>query len=85
MAAVSTKMSETGRITVPPGMCAARKASNSGGRSASEVVDGELRVRSVAQAMDRARALTREIMAGRKGLSVDDFLTDRRREAERET
>jgi hypothetical protein len=32
----------------------------------------------VAAAMDRARALTRELMAGTRGVSVEDFLADRR-------
>ena len=83
MTAISTKMSETGRITVPLGVRAAVGLER-GGPVVIEIVDGELRVRSIAQSMSRARALTRKIMAGKKGVSVDDFLADRRREAKRE-
>jgi bifunctional DNA-binding transcriptional regulator/antitoxin component of YhaV-PrlF toxin-antitoxin module len=84
MTTASTKMSRTGRITVPIDVRAAAGLER-GGPVVLEVVDGELRIRGVAQTMRRARALTREIIAGRSGLSVDDFLKDRRREAERET
>jgi len=83
MPVISAKMSDTGRLTVPLGTRAAVGLER-GGPVVLEVVDGELRVRSVAQAMERARAQTRELTRGLKGVSVDDFLADRRREAERE-
>ena len=76
-------MSETGRLTVPLGVRAA-VGLEKGGPVVLEIVDGELRVRSVAQAMARARALTRELTLGLTGVSVDDFLADRRRETERD-
>ena len=84
MASLSTKMSDTGRITVPLGVRTALGLEK-GGQVVLDVVDGELRIRSVAQAMDRARALTRELARGLTGLSVDDFLADRRRDAKRES
>jgi len=83
MTAIAAKMAENGRITVPLNLRAALGLER-GGPVILEVVEGELRVRSVAQAMERARAISRRIIAGRDGFSVDDFLSDRRREAERE-
>ena len=83
MTAVATKMSENGRITFPASIRAAVGLER-GGNVIVEVVDGELHVRTVAQAMERARAIARKIAAGKKGASVDDFLADRRREAERD-
>lgn len=83
MAAVATKMSENGRITFPANIRAAVGLER-GGDVIVEVVDGELHVRTVAQAMDRARAIARRIASGKKDASVDDFLAERRREAERE-
>ena len=84
MPALSTKMSSTGRITVPLGVRAAMGLEK-GGQVVLDLVGGELRIRSVAQATARARALTRETTQGMTGLSVDDFLADRRREAERDS
>jgi AbrB family looped-hinge helix DNA binding protein len=83
MPTISAKMAENGRITIPLNVRAAVGLER-GGSVVLEVVDGELRLRSVAQAMDRARAISRKIIAGRQGFTVDDFLADRRREAERE-
>jgi len=83
MNAIMTKMSENGRITFPIAVRAAVGLER-GGDVIIEVVDGELHVRTVAQAMNRARAIARELLAGKPGASVDDFLADRRREAERE-
>jgi bifunctional DNA-binding transcriptional regulator/antitoxin component of YhaV-PrlF toxin-antitoxin module len=83
MAQVATKMSENGRITFPLGV-RAEAGLERGGSVIVEVIDGELHVRSVARAMERARALSRGILSGKKGVSVDDFLAERRREAKRE-
>lgn len=80
MATVTTRMSETGRVTVPLGVRAAVGLER-GGPVVLEIVDGELRVRSVAKAIERARVLTGEIIAGRKGFTVDDFIAERRKEA----
>lgn len=43
-----------------------------------------LEIRTVSQGLARAKAIARELVAGRDGISVDDFLAERRREAERE-
>ena len=84
MTAVTTRMSENGRMTVPASIRAA-VGLDRGGDVIVEVVDGELRVRTVAQAMERARAVARKIVGGKTGGTVEDFLADRRREIARET
>jgi AbrB family looped-hinge helix DNA binding protein len=83
MTAVTTKMSENGRMTVPASVRSAVGLER-GGDVIVEVVDGELRVRTVAQAMNRARAIARRIVGNNKAATVDDFLADRRGEAARE-
>jgi len=83
MTAIAARMAENGRITIPLNVRAALGLER-GGPVVLEVVEGELRVRSVAQAMERARSISRRIVAGHGAASVDDFLADRRREAARE-
>lgn len=83
MNAVSTRLSETGRLTVPARMRAAAGL-QAGEEVVLELVDGELHVRSLAQTMARARTMVRQLIAGKSGATVDDFLADRRREVERE-
>jgi len=83
MAAITAKMTQHGRVTIPLNVRAAMGLER-GGSVLLEVVDGELHVRNVAQALKRAQTISREIIAGREGFSVDDFLAERRREAERE-
>ncbi|MDQ2861153.1 MAG: hypothetical protein M3T55_10625 [Pseudomonadota bacterium] len=46
----------------------------------AEVGEGETHVRSGAQAMEPARAISRRILAGKKRATVDDFLASRHRE-----
>ncbi|MDR3509005.1 MAG: AbrB/MazE/SpoVT family DNA-binding domain-containing protein [Caulobacteraceae bacterium] len=83
MAAVTTKMSENGRLTIPASVRAAVGLER-GGDVIVEVVDGELHVRTVAQAMERARSIALKIIAGRPGGTVKDFISERRRDADRD-
>ncbi|MHB8527883.1 MAG: AbrB/MazE/SpoVT family DNA-binding domain-containing protein [Caulobacteraceae bacterium] len=83
MSPVTTRISENGRLTIPATMRAALGLER-GSSVVLEIVDGDLRVRSVAEALRRARATVRRLTDGRPGFSVDDFLAERRREAERE-
>ncbi len=78
MTVVTTKISESGRLTIPASLRSAVGLER-GGDVIVEVVDGELHVRTVAQAMERARAVARRIVTEKAGASVDDFLKDRRR------
>lgn len=82
MNAITTRISENGRMTIPASVRAAVGLVR-GGDVIVEVVDGELHVRTVAQAMERARAIARKIAKGKIGGSVEDFLADRRQEADR--
>ena|GEM_PF-1637453 len=83
MTVFTTRMSEDGRIALPADVRRVIGLEH-GGTAVMDVVDGEIHVRSVAKTMDRARALARHLLAGKDGASVEDFLADRRREAERE-
>ncbi len=83
MSAIAARIAENGRITIPLNVRAALGLER-GGPVVLEVVEGELHVRSVARSMERARAVSQRIVAGGEGVSVDDFLADRRREAARE-
>ncbi|HEV2365644.1 MAG TPA: AbrB/MazE/SpoVT family DNA-binding domain-containing protein [Caulobacteraceae bacterium] len=83
MNAISTKLSETGRLTVPAKLRAAAGL-EPGGEVVLDIVGGELRIRTVAQALASARAKARAMLAGKSGVSVDDFLADRRGQAARE-
>jgi AbrB family looped-hinge helix DNA binding protein len=83
MTAISTRISENGRITVPAKLRAAAGL-ECGAEVVLELVDGELHLRSLARAMERAREKSRVLLAGKKNVSVDDFLADRRAEAARE-
>jgi hypothetical protein len=46
--------------------------------------DREIRIRTIAESIARAQALTRRLLDGKPGMSVDDFIAERRREAARE-
>ena len=81
MTAIKAIMSQNGAVTFPPDVRAAAGLEN-GGPVVIELVDGGLQVRSIKQIMDRAREVARKIVGDQPGFSVDDFLADRRREAE---
>ncbi|HEY5070786.1 MAG TPA: AbrB/MazE/SpoVT family DNA-binding domain-containing protein [Caulobacteraceae bacterium] len=83
MNAISTRISENGRITVPARMRAAAGL-ECGAEVVLELVDGEVHLRSLARTMDRAREKSRALLAGKKNVGVDDFLADRRAGAARE-
>lgn len=83
MTAIKAIMSQNGGVTFPPDVRAAAGLEH-GGPVVIEVVDGELHVRSIKQIMDRASDLARKIIGDQPGASVDDFLAERRREAEAE-
>lgn len=55
-----------------------------GGDVVLELAGNEIRVRAVDEVVARAQELTRRLLASKSGTSVDDFLAERRREAERE-
>lgn len=82
MNATLSKIDAGGRLIIP---AQARKALSleSGGPVVLTLVDGELRVRSVASAMAELQAQTSSFLSD-EGASVSAFLTARRAEAARE-
>ena len=79
----SAKMTENGRLTVPSEM-RRQLGLRPGTTVMLEVVDGELRARSVASVMERARAMSRELLGDYAGSAVDDLIAERRWEFAKE-
>ena len=82
MEAQRVKIVDGGKLVIPAAM--RRELGISTGDTVLVDVDGgELRVRSVSRAIERARAILRKYVP--EGVSVaDELIADRRREAERE-
>jgi bifunctional DNA-binding transcriptional regulator/antitoxin component of YhaV-PrlF toxin-antitoxin module len=55
-----------------------------GGELIIEDIGDAIVLRTLDQVVTRAQALSRKLVAGKTGVSVDDFLADRAREAEGE-
>jgi AbrB family looped-hinge helix DNA binding protein len=83
MSGTHAKISDTGRLSIPADL---RKAVGleRGGDVVIELSGDEIRIRTVAAAITRAQALTRRLLDPKRGASVDEFLSERRAEAERE-
>jgi AbrB family looped-hinge helix DNA binding protein len=83
MNAVRAQVSKSGRISLP---AAFRKAVglDRGGAVMVELAEHEIRIRSLDEVVSRAQALTRRLLGGAPDASVDAFLANRRRGAERE-
>lgn len=82
MNSVRARVTEAGRVSLPAEF---RKAVGlgRGGDVVVELVAGrEIRIRTLDEVVARAQELTRELLGGGEGASVDDFLAERRREAE---
>lgn len=77
------QVSKSGRLSLP---AAFRKAVGleDGGRVVVELDENEMRILTQRQAVARAQALYKRALNGKPGLSVDEFIAERRREAERE-
>ena len=80
MHSVRAKVTDTGRVSLPAEF---RKAVGleRGGDVMIELAGDEIRIRTVAQVVAHAQELTRRLLAGKEGGSVDDFLAWRRHEA----
>jgi AbrB family looped-hinge helix DNA binding protein len=83
MRSVRAKVSKSGRLSIPAGF---RKAIgiDLGGDVVIELNGREIRIRTVDEVIAQAQALARRLTAGKPDASVDAFLAERRREAERE-
>jgi AbrB family looped-hinge helix DNA binding protein len=77
------KVSKSGRLSIPSEI---RKAIGleHGGNVVVELAGNEIRIRTVAEAIARAQELTHRLLAGQPGTSVDDFIAERRKQAEDE-
>ncbi len=83
MKSVHAKISGTGRLSLPAEFRRAVGLER-GGDVIVELAGREIRVRPLDEVVAQAQELTRRLLAGRPGTSVEDFLAERRREAERE-
>ncbi len=70
-------VSSSGRLSLPAEF---RKAVGleGGGNVVIELDGNDIRIRSIREAVARAQAMSRRLLAGKPGLSVDDFLAHRR-------
>jgi bifunctional DNA-binding transcriptional regulator/antitoxin component of YhaV-PrlF toxin-antitoxin module len=77
------QVSKSGRLSLP---AAFRKAAGleNGGKVVVELDENEMRILTQRQIIARAQALYREALGGKPGMSVDEFIAERHREAERE-
>ena len=83
MKSVRAKVSQSGRLSIPASF---RKAMgiDLGGDVVIELNGREIRIRTVDEVIAQAQALASRLTAGKPEASVDAFLAERRREAERE-
>lgn len=80
---MKAKVMPDGRVSLP---AAVRKRHGlaHGGEVLVEDTGDAIMLRTVGQVVAQAKARTRQLLGDRPGTSVDDFLADRRREAEQE-
>ncbi|MGO4125473.1 hypothetical protein AB4Z01_13800 [Inquilinus sp. YAF38] len=84
MKPVRAKVSASGEMTIPLERRSAVGLEH-GGDVLVELDGRDIRIRTVAEAVAQAQAITRQLLGDRSaGASVDDFLAERRKEAERE-
>ncbi len=69
-----------GRMSLPADL-RRRHGLASGGQVIVEETEDAIVLRTVGQAVARAQALSRKLTAGKAGTTVEDFLAERRREA----
>ena len=78
------QISKSGRLSLPAPFRRAMGLQE-GGRVVVELeADNSVHILTQRQAIARAQAISARLLAGKPGLSVDDFLAERHREAERE-
>lgn len=77
------RITPAGRLSLPADI-RKRHGLGKGGEVLIEDRGSEIVIRTLSQAVARAQEISRKLMAGKEGGTVDDFLADRRREAEAE-
>jgi bifunctional DNA-binding transcriptional regulator/antitoxin component of YhaV-PrlF toxin-antitoxin module len=83
MTTMRAKVSGSGRLSIPVQLRRAVGLEN-GGDVLVDLDGKAIRIRTVDQVVAQAQEISRRLLRGKKGVSVDDFLAERRREAERE-
>ena len=83
MRVAHVRVSPSGRLSIPAGF---RKAIGlpRGGDVIVELGDRELRIRTLDEVIAQSQAIARRLTEGKPEASVDAFLAERRRDAERE-
>jgi bifunctional DNA-binding transcriptional regulator/antitoxin component of YhaV-PrlF toxin-antitoxin module len=83
MNAIRGRVSESGRLGLPAEL---RKAVglDRGGDVVIELDGADIRIRTVREVVARAQALSNQLLADKSEGSVDAFLAERRKDAERE-
>lgn len=83
MKSIRAKISPSGRLSIPAPF---RRAVGlqAGGEVVIELAGKEMRIRSLAEAVAQAQALSRRLLGERPTAAVDDFIAARRREAAKE-
>jgi AbrB family looped-hinge helix DNA binding protein len=72
-----------GRVSLPASLRKKHGLAH-GGEVIVEDTGDAIVLRTIDQVVARAKAISRKLVAGKTGVSVEDFLADRRREAETE-
>lgn len=80
---MTARVMPDGRVSLPAEL-RRRHGLEHGGDLIVEDTGDAIILRTLDQIARRAQALSRELLAGKTGYSVDDFLAERRREAETE-
>lgn len=83
MTAVRARVTESGRLSIPSEI---RKAAGleKGGDVIVSLEGAEIRIRPVDEVVQRAQQLSRKLLKGRRGASVDAFFARRKAEAAHE-
>jgi AbrB family looped-hinge helix DNA binding protein len=80
---MKAKVMPDGRVSLPADLRKKYGLAHGGEVIVEDIGDGIV-LRTLDQVVARAQALSRKLLAGKGGASVDDFLADRAREAEAE-
>ena len=83
MNAILGRVSKSGRLSIPAQFRRAIGLGR-GGDVIVELNGREIRIRTVAEVVTQAQTIARRLIEGKADASVEAFLAERRREAERE-
>jgi len=84
MSAIPARVSESGRLSLPAEFRRAVGLEH-GGPVVVELVDREIRIRTLAEVVARAQAMTQALLGDAPDVSSDALIAERRREAASES